>query len=45
MVLLRNIALVALTLGSGVTASNAAYFKRAPEGMLSVVIIAPVALI
>ncbi|EGD98000.1 hypothetical protein TESG_05297 [Trichophyton tonsurans CBS 112818] len=31
MVLLRNIALVALTLGSGVTASNAAYFKRDPE--------------
>ncbi|EFR03931.1 hypothetical protein MGYG_06930 [Nannizzia gypsea CBS 118893] len=33
MVLLRNIALVALTLGSGVAASNAAYFKRAPEDM------------
>lgn len=33
MVLLRNIALVALTLGSGVSASNAAYFKRVPEGM------------
>ncbi|EEQ33650.1 hypothetical protein McanMca71_003993 [Microsporum canis] len=33
MVSLRNIALFALTLGGGVTASNGAYFKRAPEDM------------